>query len=138
MDRSRTILVVDDDTDILNGLQFLLEEQGYRVLTALDGEAGLAVISVERPHLVVMDMMMPKKSGFIVLQHVKELDDPPAAIMISANGGRFQRAYAESLGVDDFLQKPFSSQQLLDSVRRLCPIPAEELQPAVPQEVPAA
>src|SRR5881394_1561029 len=68
---TKTVLLVDDDTDILHALRTVLERKGYRVLTATDGNMGLAVAEREGPDLVVVDMMMPKKSGFLVLEKLK-------------------------------------------------------------------
>jgi DNA-binding response OmpR family regulator len=120
----RTILLVDDDADILSAMRTVLERRGYRVVTAADGNAGLAAAEREAPDLVVVDMMMPKKSGFLVLEKLKGRGGGPRVIMITANEGSRHRAYAEALGADDYIRKPFAMDRLLDSVARLCP-PAE-------------
>jgi DNA-binding response OmpR family regulator len=92
------------------------------VLTADDGNLGLALAEREAPDLVVVDMMMPKKSGFLVLEKVKSrAGSAPPVIMITANEGARHRAYAEQLGVDDYLCKPFDTETFLASVERLCP-----------------
>ena len=118
----KTILLVDDDREILRGLQTLLETKGYRVLIANDGHAGLELAESALPDLVVLDMMMPKKSGFLVLDTLKKRDDPkPKVIMMTANEGARHRAYAEMLGVDEYLRKPFPLDHFLASVERLCP-----------------
>src|SRR5262249_12262238 len=121
MSEPRTILVVDDDPEILGALRTVLERRGYRVLTATDGNAGRATAEREAPDLVVVDMMMPKKSGFLVLEKLKSRDGAPPIIMITANEGSRHRAYAESLGADDYIRKPFAMDRLLESVERLCP-----------------
>jgi DNA-binding response OmpR family regulator len=124
MSTTKTILVVDDDTDILSATRMLLERRGYRVVTACDGNAGLAVAEREAPDLVIVDMMMPKKSGFLVLEKLKSRKEAaPRIIMITANEGSRHRAYAEMLGVDDYIRKPFPMDKLLESVDRLCPLP---------------
>ena len=121
---TKTILLVDDDADILGAMRTLLEKKGYRVVTAQDGNAGLALAEQEMPDLLVVDMMMPKKSGFLVLEKLKSRrDKSPPVIMITANEGGRHRAYAEMLGVDDYLRKPFPMDKLLESVERLCPLP---------------
>lgn len=120
----RTVLLVDDDADILSAARAVLERRGFRVLTATDGNAGLAAAEREAPDLVVVDMMMPKKSGFLVLETLKARGGGPPVIMITANEGGRHRAYAEALGADDYLRKPFAMDQLLQSIDRLCP-PAE-------------
>ena len=122
----RTILLVDDDADILSAMRTVLERRGYRVVTAGDGNAGLAAAEREGPDLVVVDMMMPKKSGFLVLEKLKSRDEGPPVIMITANEGSRHRAYAEALGADDYIRKPFAMDRLLESVARLCP-PTEQV-----------
>jgi DNA-binding response OmpR family regulator len=125
MAAAKTILVVDDDREIVQGLRLVLEGKGYRVLTAFDGAAGLNVAQSERPDLVIVDMMMPKKSGFLVLEGLKTDAGGPKVIMMTANEGSRHRAYAEILGVDDYLRKPFAMDKLLASVAQHCPPAAE-------------
>jgi DNA-binding response OmpR family regulator len=126
----KTILLVDDDAEILVAMKTVLERKGYRILTAADGNMALAVAEREAPDLVVVDMMMPKKSGFLVLEKLKSrLQQGPRVIMITANEGSRHRAYAEILGVDDYIRKPFEMTRLLDSVERLCPLDAGETAP---------
>jgi DNA-binding response OmpR family regulator len=117
---TKTILLVDDDPEIVAALRTFLEGKGYRVLTAGDGNAGLAVAERENPQLVVVDMMMPKKSGFLVLEKLKSRpENKPKVIMITANEGSRHRAYAEMLGVDDYIRKPFPLDKLLERVEEL-------------------
>ncbi len=119
-----TILLVDDDPDILGAMQTVLSQKGYRVLTASDGNMGLALAEREAPDVIVVDMMMPCKSGFLVLEKLKGRRGPgPRVVMITGNEGGRHRAYAETLGVDDYIRKPFAMDRLLDSVARLCPSP---------------
>jgi DNA-binding response OmpR family regulator len=126
MASAKTILVVDDDTDILSALRTVLERKGYRVLTASDGNMGLAVAEREAPLLVIVDMMMPKKSGFMVLEKLKSRPDGgPKVIMITANEGSRHRAYAEILGVDEYIRKPFDMNRLIEAAERLCPLSSE-------------
>ncbi|MGE3804136.1 MAG: response regulator transcription factor [Gemmataceae bacterium] len=125
MGATKTILLVDDDAEILGALKTVLTKRGYRVVTASDGNLGLAQAERESPDLVVVDMMMPKKSGFLVLETLKSRKTgSPCVIMITANEGGRHRAYAEMLGVDDYIRKPFDINQLLASIERLCPLPA--------------
>jgi DNA-binding response OmpR family regulator len=125
MAATKTILIIDDDREIVSGLKLVLETKGYRVLTAYDGAAGMSVAEAEHPDLAIIDMMMPKKSGFLVLEGLKNKNaEKPKVIMITANEGGRHRAYAEMLGVDDYLCKPFAMEKLLESVQELCP--AEE------------
>ena len=122
----KTILIVDDDREIVAGLRTVLESRGYRVVTAHDGDAGLQQASTEKPDLVLVDMMMPKKSGFLVLEGLKKIAPAVKVIMMTANEGSRHRAYAEMLGVDDYLRKPFAMDKLLDSVAALCPLSEPE------------
>jgi len=129
MAAKKTILVVDDDADIRSAIQMMLERKGYRVLTAGDGNMGLSVAERESPDLVIVDMMMPKKSGFLVLEKLKsQPGGGPRVIMITANEGSRHRAYAEILGVDEYIRKPFDMNRLVESVLKFCPLaetPAE-------------
>jgi DNA-binding response OmpR family regulator len=122
MDPIKTILVVDDDAEIREALATLLDRKGYHVLTAEDGDMALAVAEREAPDLVVVDMMMPKKSGFLVTERLKVRPNGPRVIMITGNEGSRHQAYAETLGVDDYFRKPFDFGEFLASVQRLCPL----------------
>lgn len=120
----QTILVIDDDPDIRGDMQLLLEGRGYRVLTAPDGQAGLNRALAERPDLVIVDMMMPKMSGFTVVERIKQSARPTPVIMLTANESTHQRTLAEFLGVDAYLNKPIPLRQLTDHIERLCPPPS--------------
>lgn len=114
------ILLVDDDAEIIESLRLALESNGYEVLVARDGNQGLALTERETPDLIILDMMMPKRSGFLVLEKLRRTtESPPRVIMITANEGSRHKAYAEMLGVDDYLRKPFPMDRLIDSVKRL-------------------
>jgi DNA-binding response OmpR family regulator len=116
----KRILLVDDDAEIIESLRLALEATGYEVLVARDGNQGLALTEREDPDLVILDMMMPKRSGFLVLEKLRRTrESPPRVIMITANEGSRHKAYAEMLGVDDYLRKPFPMDRLIESVRRL-------------------
>lgn len=118
---SKKILLVDDDPEILGAMRAVFTQKGYRVLTACDGNMALAIAEREAPDVVVVDMMMPKKSGFLVLEKLKSRKGAgPRVIMITGNEGGRHRAYAEMLGVDDYLRKPFAMDKLVESVQRLC------------------
>ena len=118
--RGKRILLVDDDADIIESLRLALEASGYEILVARDGNQGLALVEREDPDLVILDMMMPKRSGFLVLERLKRRrDGQQRIIMITANEGSRHKAYAEMLGVDDYLRKPFPMDRLIASVDRL-------------------
>jgi DNA-binding response OmpR family regulator len=116
----KTILLVDDDYEIVDSMRIALEATGYRVLIARDGNQGLAMAEREDPDLVILDMMMPKRSGFLVLEKLRRTRlVPTRVIMITANEGSRHKAYAEMLGVDDYIRKPFAMDRLMDSIERL-------------------
>jgi DNA-binding response OmpR family regulator len=119
-DGKKRILLVDDDREIIDSLKIALEAQGYEVLVARDGNQGLALVERENPDLVILDMMMPKRSGFLVLEKLRRTRPVPIRIiMITANEGSRHKAYAEMLGVDDYVRKPFPMDRLISSVSRL-------------------
>ena len=116
----RRILLVDDDPEIVESMRAVLESRGYQILVARDGNQGLVLAEGEEPDLVVLDMMMPKRSGFLVLEKLRRSrPNPMRVIMITANEGSRHKAYAEMLGVDDYIRKPFAMDRLLESVDRL-------------------
>lgn len=118
----KKILVIDDDPELREALKTILERKGYQVLTAKDGNIGLATAEREAPDLVLTDLMMPKKSGFLVLEKLKTRKSGVRVIMMTANEGTRHRAYAEILGVDDYFCKPFDMEKMLASIARLCPL----------------
>lgn len=118
-DAPKTVLVVDDDREIAFAIRAVLENKGFRVILAADGNLGLLAAEREAPDLIIVDMMMPKKSGFLVIEKIKRGDHPPPMIMITANEGSRHRAYAAMLGVDAYLRKPFSMDKLVEEVTRL-------------------
>ncbi|MBL9092181.1 MAG: response regulator [Planctomycetaceae bacterium] len=118
--QTKRILLVDDDHEIIESLRMLLESKGYQIQVARDGNQGLAMAEREDPDLMILDMMMPKRSGFLVLEKLRRSRPVPMKIiMITANEGSRHKAYAEMLGVDDYIRKPFAMDRLLESVERL-------------------
>ena len=115
----KTILIIDDDREIAAMLNGVLQNNGYRVFLAQNGVEGQRQIETLKPDLVITDMMMPRMGGFPVLEFLKTLETPPAVIMITANEGGRHKAYAEMLGVADYLRKPFPMEVLLESIRRI-------------------
>ena len=101
------ILIVDDDAEIVESLKAILESRGYSVKSARDGSAGLAEAEANPPDLMILDMMMPKKSGFMVLEKLRTRPE-----------GIRHRAYAEMLGVKEYLRKPFALDRMLKAVRQ--------------------
>jgi DNA-binding response OmpR family regulator len=119
MSAPKTILIVDDDRELVDGLRSLLERQGYKVITAGDGVQGKNTIYNSKPDLVILDMMMHRMGGYPVLEHFKDKPDAPPFIMITANEGSRHKAYAEFLGVVDYIRKPFATERLLEAVNKV-------------------
>ena len=116
----KRILLVDDDYEIVESMKLVLESKGYACLVARDGNQGLAMAERENPDLLILDMMMPKRSGFLVLEKLRRSRPTPMkVVMITANEGSRHKAYAEMLGVDDYIRKPFAMDRLMESVDRL-------------------
>src|SRR5690348_14616974 len=118
MPTGKTILVVDDDHELSDGLRVVLERQGFRVLQARDGQQGKQMVYQHHPDLIILDMMMPRMGGYPVLEHFKGKTEAPPIIMITANEGSRHKAYAEYLGVIDYIRKPFAMERLLESVHK--------------------
>lgn len=114
----KKILLIEDDRDIATTLLKVLEGAGYAVQWGQNGLEGRRLAEAILPDLVITDMMMPKMGGFPVLEFLKGLPHPPKVIMITANEGGRHKAYAEMLGVDDYLRKPFAMEVLLEAVER--------------------
>lgn len=115
---AKTVLVIDDDREIAATIQSVLTHAGYQVTLASNGVEGQRQIEALKPDLVITDMMMPRMGGFPVLEYLRSLEERPKVIMITANEGSRHKAYAEMLGVSDYLRKPFPMEVLLESVRR--------------------
>jgi DNA-binding response OmpR family regulator len=117
---SKKILLVDDDFEIVDAIRYALEGEGFSVVVARDGNQGLALAERENPDLMILDMMMPKRSGFLVLEKLRRVRDLPLpVVMITGNEGSRHKAYAELLGVSDYIRKPFAMDRLLEAVHRL-------------------
>ncbi len=128
MPAAKTVLIVDDDQELVDGLRMVLERQGFRVIRASNGHEGKAAIYNQRPDLVILDMMMPRMGGYPVLEHFRDKPDAPPIIMITANEGSRHKAYAEYLGVVDYIRKPFAMERLLETVHKVL-----EPEPAPPE-----
>jgi CheY-like chemotaxis protein len=133
----KTILVVDDDQVLREGLAAVLGKHGYRTLEADDGRHARQLIDEHRPDLVILDMMMPRWGGLAVLEHYQGTSGAPRFIMMTAHDGKNHREYAEQLGVVDYLHKPFSLERFVEGVHNaVCP-PAPPPQPAEAEAVTA-
>ena len=118
--RSPRILIVDDDFEIAEPVKFALQKLGYEVTHVPDGNQGVTAISTVNPDLMVLDMMMPGRSGFLVLEHLRSSKRAGVrVIMVTGNEGERHQAYARMLGADDYIHKPFAMDRLVQSVQKL-------------------
>lgn len=113
-----TVLVADDERDITDVCRRYLEREGYRVMTAGDGLEALSLWEQNRPDLLVLDLMMPGKSGWDVCSAIRDREDTPI-IMLTARGEESDRLLGLTLGADDYLTKPFSPRELVLRVRNI-------------------
>ena len=123
----KRVLLVDYDNDILISMQAAFEPTGAIVDTAHDGNRALELAEKNLPDLVVLDMMLPKRSGFLVLEKIKAKkprNTKPFVVMITGNPGKRHQMYAESLGVSEYLNKPVKLDKLIATAERLLASPA--------------
>lgn len=113
----RTVLVVEDDASITLGLRINLEGEGYRVLTAEDGERGLAMARADDPDVIILDVMLPTMNGFEVLQALRAEGRTMPIIMLSARTNEIDKVTGLELGAEDYVAKPFGLAELLARVR---------------------
>jgi DNA-binding response OmpR family regulator len=118
---TQTILIADDEPNIVISLEYLLQRDGYRVLVARNGQEALDAINTSAPDLVLLDVMLPLVSGFEVCQKVRE--NPALAgmriVMLTAKGRDVEMSKGLALGANAYVTKPFSTQDLLAQVRAL-------------------
>jgi two-component system alkaline phosphatase synthesis response regulator PhoP len=118
--KNQRVLVVDDDVPFLEATRAMLEEHGYDVVTAHDGSEGLKRAECESPDLIVLDVMMPRRSGLCVLEHIGHRGRPgPRIVVVSANEGDRHEKLAREKGADLYLRKPFEMRELLAAVDSL-------------------
>ena len=113
------ILVVEDDPAILRGLADNLRFESYEVLTAGDGEAGYRLIHEQKPDLIVLDLMLPKLSGYELCRKVRGEGNTTPILMLTARGEEADRVLGLDLGADDYVTKPFSVRELLARIRAI-------------------
>ncbi|MCH2146586.1 MAG: response regulator [Phycisphaerales bacterium] len=111
-----TILIVDDDPDILESMELAMRAEGATTAVAEDGTEAVQENERVNPDAVILDMMLPKRSGFLVLEELTKMEVPPVVIMVTANEGKRHMAYAQSLGVSEYLYKPVSLDRLINRV----------------------
>ena len=117
----KKILVVDDEPNIVRSLAYILKKEGYDVSTAKDGEQAMDMVRDSKPHLMILDVMMPRKSGYDVCEEVKS--DPDLrdihVMMLTAKRQIGDREIGLSKGADEYLTKPFSPRLILNKVKEL-------------------
>ena len=117
----QSILIADDDPTIVVALQYLLEKAGFRVVVARDGQEALDAMKREVPDLLLLDVMMPRLSGYDVCERVREshLWRHTRILMLTAKGGAVEERKGLALGADGYMTKPFASQHLLSRIDQL-------------------
>jgi len=118
---AKTVLIVDDEPNIVISLEFLMKREGFHVLVAGDGEAALAQIAAQKPDLVLLDVMLPKKNGFEVCQQIRTTPEwqDIKVIMLTAKGRDTEIAKGIALGADTYMTKPFSTKDLVSQVKQM-------------------
>jgi len=112
-----TILVVEDDAAILSGIVDLLEGEGFKVLSARDGEKAISLYKSGKPGLVLLDIMIPEKSGYDVCKEIRRSDAVTPIVMLTAKGEEIDKVVGLEIGADDYVVKPFSVKELLARIR---------------------
>ena len=113
------ILIVDDDPEVRSAIDQALQSEGALTQTCGDGNTAVRICETDTPDLVVLDMMLPKRSGFLVLEKIKRLESQPHVIMVTANEGKRHQQYAEALGVDGYILKPVRLERLITMAQEL-------------------
>ena len=114
----RKVLIADDEPNIVTALEFLLERRGYEVRVATDGDEALALVASYIPDVVLLDVMMPVKSGYEVCRRMRERPEwrHIKIVMLSAKGRDTEVSKGVSLGADHYMTKPFSTRELIETV----------------------
>ena len=113
-----TVLVVEDEPNLLAALEYTLEQEGYVVLTAIDGESGLHLARTRDPDVLILDVMLPSLDGFEICRIIRRESSIPI-LMLTARGEEVDRVVGLELGADDYVTKPFSMRELLARIRSL-------------------
>jgi DNA-binding response OmpR family regulator len=116
-----SVIIADDDANIVRSLEFLMKRAGYDVRIARDGEAVLEAMQQAAPDVLLLDLMMPKRNGYDICQAIRS--NPAFAnvhvLMLTAKGQEIERAKGLALGADDYITKPFSTREVVERVRQV-------------------
>lgn len=115
------ILIVEDEPSILDSLDFILKRAGWNIRAVTDGDAAIAAVGEFEPKVLVLDVMLPKKSGFEVLKYLRSQPDTQhlPILILTAKGQLQDRRVAEELGANGFVTKPYSNSEVVEAVRQL-------------------
>jgi len=113
----KTVLIVDDEKNIVDILSFNLKKEGFEIMAAYDGESALALFSKQRPDLILLDVMLPRLDGFEVCRRIRAIDRKTPIIMLTAREEETDKVFGLDLGADDYITKPFSVRELQARVK---------------------
>ncbi|SPF76884.1 putative transcriptional regulatory protein TcrX [Aliiroseovarius pelagivivens] len=118
---TRQVLVIEDEPNIAEAISFILSRDGWRVSTHASGTTAVQAVRDAKPDVLILDVMLPGKSGYDILQDLRSADDTRAlpVLMLTARGQKTDRELAERLGVNRFMTKPFSNSEMLTNLREL-------------------
>ena len=115
----KKVLVVDDEQSILTLLQYNLQQAGYEVLTASDGDEGKNLALKENPDLIVLDLMLPKLDGLEVCKQLRQQKNFTPVLMLTAKDDEFDKVLGLELGADDYMTKPFSPREVVARIKAI-------------------
>lgn len=117
----KTVLLIEDEPNIIEAISFILSRDGWRVATHSNGVDAVSAVGARKPDLVILDVMLPGRSGYDILRDLRAAEDTAnlPVLMLTARGQTKDREMAESLGASRFMAKPFSNSEVLEAVRDL-------------------
>lgn len=131
----KKVLVVDDEQSIVTLLQYNLQQSGYEVITAMDGEEGKNLALSENPDLIILDLMLPKLDGIDVCKQLRQQKVSTPILMLTAKDEEFDKVLGLELGADDYMTKPFSPREVIARVKAI--LRRVQVQPVMPGQIPA-
>lgn len=130
----KKVLVVDDEQSIVTLLQYNLQQSGYEVITAMDGEEGKNLALSENPDLIILDLMLPKLDGIDVCKQLRQQKVSTPILMLTAKDEEFDKVLGLELGADDYMTKPFSPREVIARVKAI--LRRVQVQPVMPGQLP--